>query len=107
QIDLIQLQRRVQSRVPLPMMNLEAEHLDKALAAGSPILTFEQVPIDWSDLRFLVRSTADAMRTHEAIDAEDYRRVEALSRDAEKLAPAMRSWFLTARPAPAGGSDVP
>jgi formate dehydrogenase maturation protein FdhE len=107
QIDLIQLQRRVQSRVPLPMMNLEAEHLDKALAAGSPILTFEQVPIDWSDLRFLVRSTADAMRTHDAIEGDDYRRVDALSRDAEKLAPAIRSWFLTARPLAAGGSDVP
>ena len=85
QIQLLQMQRRVQSRVPLPSMNLDAAHLDKVLAAGKPILAFEQVPIDWSDLRFLVRSTADAMRTHEAIETDDYRRVEALSRDAEQL----------------------
>jgi len=106
QIDLLQLQRRVQSRVPLPAMNLNSDHLDAMLAAGTPILTFEQVPIDWSDLRFLVRSTADAMRTHESIEPEDFRRVEQLSRDPERLAPAIRNWFDKARPAPAGGGDV-
>jgi hypothetical protein len=96
----------VQSRVPLPSINLEAAHLDKALAAGTPILAFDHVPIDWSDLRFLVRSTADAMRTHEAIEAEDYRRVETLSRDAGALAPAVRNWYEAARPVPAGGHEI-
>ena len=106
QIDLLQLQRRVQSRVPLPAMNLDAAHIEAMLSAGTPILTFEQVPIDWSDLRFLVRSTADAMRTHEAIEADDFKRVEMLSRDPERLAPAMRNWFEKARPVPAGGGEV-
>ena len=106
QIQLVQLQRRVQARVPLPAMTLETAVLDGALAAGRPILTFEQVPIDWSDLRFLVRSTADAMRTHDAIEADDYRRVEILSRDAERLAPAIRNWYEAARPALAGGGPV-
>jgi FdhE protein len=106
QIQLLQLQRRVQVRVPLPAMNLDAAVLDAALGAGKPILTFEQVPIDWSDLRFLVRSTADAMRTHDAIEAEDYQRVEMLSRDSARLAPAIRNWFEASRPLPAGGSQV-
>jgi len=106
QIDLLQLQRRVQSRVPLPSMNLDASRLDAMLEAGTPILTFEQVPIDWSDLRFLVRSTADAMRTHEAIEPDDFKRVEALSRDAERLEPAIRNWYDKARPVPAGGGSV-
>lgn len=106
QIQLLQLQRRVQSRVPLPPMNLDAAHLEKVLSSGKPILTFEQVPIDWSDLRFLVRSTADVMRTHDAIESDDYRRVEALTRDAERLAPAVREWFEAARAVPAGGRDV-
>ena len=106
QIQLLQLQRRVQVRVPLPAMNLDAAHLEKVLSSGKPILTFEQVPIDWSDLRFLVRSTADAMRTHEAIEDDDYRRVEALTRDATRLAPAIRDWFEAARAIPAGGRDV-
>ena len=107
QIQLIQLQRRVQTRVPLPTINLDAGHLEKVLAAGVPMLVFDQVPIDWSDLRFLVRSTADAMRTHDAIETEDYRRVDALSRDAERLKPAMRDWYEAARPVVAGGRDVP
>ena len=106
QIQLLQLQRRVQVRVPLPSINLDAAHLTKVLSAGVPMLTFDQVPIDWSDLRFLVRSTADAMRTHDAIEQEDYRRVEALSRDAERLKPAMREWYEAARPITAGGRDV-
>jgi formate dehydrogenase maturation protein FdhE len=106
QIQLLQMQRRVQSRVPLPSIDLDPAHLDKALAAGTPILTFDQIPIDWSDLRFLVRSTADVMRTHDAIEPDDYRRVEGLARDAERLAPAIRNWYDAARPAPAGGHEV-
>ncbi len=106
QIQLLQLQRRVQSRVPLPSINLDSAHLERMLAAGTPILAFDQVPIDWSDLRFLVRSTADAMRTHEAIEPEDYRRVELLSRDAERLEPALRNWYEASRPVPAGGREI-
>jgi formate dehydrogenase maturation protein FdhE len=106
QIQLIQLQRRVQARVPLPSISLEPAVLDAALASGRPILTFDQVPVDWSDLRFMVRSTADAMRTHDAIEAEDYQRVEMLSRDADRLAPAIRNWYEAARPAASGGGDV-
>ena len=106
QIQLLNMQRRVQVRVPLPSMSLDAAHLEKALSAGTPILAFEHIPIDWSDLRFLVRSTADAMRTHEAIDADDYRRVEGLSRDPGALAPAVRNWYEAARPVPAGGHEI-
>jgi FdhE protein len=106
QIQLLQLQRRVQARVPLPAMSLDHAVLEAALGAGKPILTFDQVPIDWSDLRFLVRSTADAMRTHDAIEPHDYERVEMLSRHAERLAPAIRHWYETARPPAAGGGTV-
>jgi FdhE protein len=106
QITLLQVQRRVQSRVPLPSINLEPTALDAALAGGKPILTFEQLPIDWSDLRFLIRSTAEAMRTHEAIETEDFRRVDALDRNPELLKPAVRSWYEAGRPAEAGGGDV-
>jgi formate dehydrogenase maturation protein FdhE len=106
QIQLFQLQRRVQSRVPLPGFNLETKHLDTILAAGKPILAFEQVPVDWSDLRFLMRSTADAMRTHDAIEADDHRRVDALARDADRLPAAMKEWYEASRPASAGGREV-
>jgi len=60
QIELLQLQRRVQSRVSLPSMPLDAEYLNARLA-NAPILDFDQIPVDWGDMRFLVRATAAAM----------------------------------------------
>ena len=47
---------------------------------------FEHLPMDWSDLRFLLRGTATAMRNHDALDETDFRRVEALSRDGAEWA---------------------
>ena len=75
QIELLQLQRRVQSRVPLPSINLDAAHLTSLLAAG-PILQFDHLTIDWSDVRFLVRATAAAMRKHEALEDADLRQID-------------------------------
>jgi formate dehydrogenase maturation protein FdhE len=97
QIELLQLQRRIQARVPLPSIKLEPEHLNSLLANG-PILQFEQLPVDWSDLRFLLRGTAAAMRNHDALDEADFRRVEALARDAEHLADIVRTWYESPRP---------
>lgn len=97
QIELLQLYRRVQSRVPLPSIRLDAEYLT-TLLANPPILQFEHLPIDWSDARFLLRATASAMRTHGAIDDADVRRADALSRDAALLPPAVRSWYESPRP---------
>ena len=97
QIELLQLQRRVQARVPLPSINLEADHLNALLASG-PILQFEHLPIEWSDVRFLLRATAEAMRNHEALEAPDVRRIEALCRDASRLPVVLRSWYDAVRP---------
>jgi len=70
QIELLQIQRRIQTRVPLPSINLETTALNALLADG-PILRFEQLPIEWSDVRFLLRATAQAMRKHDAIEEVD------------------------------------
>ena len=92
QIELLQLQRRVQSRVSLPSIRLDKDYLNAQLASA-PVLQFEHLPIEWGDLRFLLRATASAMRTHEAIEEADFRRVEALCRDADRLPAALRSWY--------------
>jgi formate dehydrogenase maturation protein FdhE len=96
QIELLQLQRRVQSRLPLPSIRLESDYLNSLLASG-PILQFEHLSLDWSDLRFLLRATASAMRTHEAIEEEDFRRAEALSRDSSHLPDLLRTWYESVR----------
>lgn len=92
QIELLQLQRRVQTRVPLPAINLEAAHLNGLLSAG-PILQFDHLKIDWSDVRFLVRAAAAAMRTHEALEPADLRKIDDITRDAERLPTVVRAWF--------------
>jgi formate dehydrogenase maturation protein FdhE len=97
QIELLQLQRRVQPRVPLPSIKLDTEYLN-ALLPNGPILRFEHLPIDWSDVRFLLRATAAAMRNHEALEERDFKRIDALSRDASTLPPVIRSWYESARP---------
>lgn len=101
QIELLQLQRRVMSRVPLPSISLDTRHLTALLASG-PILQFEHLPVDWSDVRFLLRATASVMRSHDAIDDQDCRRVEVLSRDSERLPAVMRTWYESVRPGAPG-----
>jgi hypothetical protein len=97
QIQLVQLQRRVQSRVSLPTINLETGYLN-ALLPSAPILKFEHLPLDWGDVRYLLRATASAMRSHDALDESDFRRVEDLCRDAARLPPAVRSWYESQAP---------
>jgi hypothetical protein len=97
QIELLQVQRRIQTRVPLPSIKLEAEYLTGLLAAG-PILQFEHLPIDWSDLRFLLRATATAMRNHGALEDADYKRAEDLARQPERLPGIVRTWYEAVRP---------
>jgi formate dehydrogenase maturation protein FdhE len=102
QIELLQIHQRMQARVPLPSINLDAAHLNALLAKG-PILQFEHLPIDWSDVRFLLRATAASMRNHEALEDRDVRRIDALCRDASRLPVVLRSWYDSVRP---GGSTI-
>lgn len=96
QIELLQLQRRVQSRVSLPSIRLDTEYLNAQLASP-PVLQFAHLPIEWGDFRFLLRATASAMRNHDALDDKDFRRVETLCRDSERLPVVVRSWYEAAK----------
>jgi hypothetical protein len=92
QIELLQLQRRVQTRVSLPSIKLDKDYLNAQLAKP-PVLHFEHLPLDWGELRFILRSTASAMRTHDALDSDDFRRLDALCRDASRLPVVVKSWY--------------
>ena len=106
QIELLQVQRRVQTRVALPSIRLETDHLN-ALLANPPILQFEHLKIDWSDIRYLLRAAAAAMRTHEALDERDFQRVDAISRDGAGLPEIVRAWYEGTRAGAAGlGGDA-
>jgi formate dehydrogenase maturation protein FdhE len=100
QISLHDLQRRVQSRVPMPWVDVNPEWLRQEQLAGRPLLRFRDLPIDWSDFRLMVRETADLLRRFGAIEEGDVERIQHLWRRADTLAPAAEGWF-------AGRADTP
>jgi hypothetical protein len=99
QVDLLKLQRRVQARVPLPSLDLDEGRLARHSSEGGALLRFDDIPLNWSDLRFMVRETAAILRRFDAVDESVYRRVETLSREANELEPVVVGWYnATAHP---------
>jgi hypothetical protein len=80
-LELLEVQRRVQGRIQLPWFELTAEILARHQAEGRPLLRFEHIPLELTDLRLVVRQTADIMRRFDALEDADYQKVQALGRD--------------------------
>jgi formate dehydrogenase maturation protein FdhE len=104
QIALIELQRRIQGRVPLPreldQARVKALHRD-----GHPVLRFADIPLEWTDFRLMFRQVADILQRFETLDPQDHRRILAMTRDGNLLEPIVRAWYAsTASPTP-GVSD--
>ena len=80
QIELLTLQRRVQARVPLPWFDLEAGWLAARQAQGLPVLLFERIPLEWTDVRLMFRQTADILCRFHAIEAGDQKHLQTVAR---------------------------
>ena len=93
QIELLGVQRRIQSRVPLPSATFDRRKPDNT--ARLPALQFKDIPIDWSDFRLMIRQTADILRRFETLELADYDRVQALARDGQ-IETAVAAWYETA-----------
>jgi hypothetical protein len=91
-LELLDLQKRVRARIPLPWFELNAEIVARHQAEARPLLRFEDIPLDLTDLRLVVRQTAEALRRHGALDEEDFQKVQALGRDMALLSVAAR-WY--------------
>ena len=102
---LLEVQRRIQGRVSLPSLELSPEILARHDADGRPLLRFEDIPLELTDLRLIVRQTADVLRRHGALDTPDFEGAEALARDTTLLEVTGR-WYRSAAekhaPAPGG-----
>jgi hypothetical protein len=100
-LELFQLQRRIQARVPLPGLDVSAEVVARHQAEARPLLRFDTVPLDLTDLRLIVRQTADILRRAGALEPADHARIQALARD-----PALRAvvadWYRQATEQHAG-----
>ncbi|MCC7416939.1 MAG: formate dehydrogenase accessory protein FdhE [Acidobacteria bacterium] len=93
QIALVDMQRRVQGRVPLPWIQADAAWLRRQHQAGRPIVRFADIPLEWSDFRLTVRQTADVLRRFDAIEGTDHERVVALVREGNALERVVRAWY--------------
>ena len=91
-LELLELQRRIQVRVPLPTLDLSAETLTRHQAEARPMLRFENIPLDLTDLRLMVRQTADVLRRFGAIEEPDYAKAQAVGRDMNLLDVVAR-WY--------------
>jgi hypothetical protein len=94
-IELLALQRRIQGRVTLPMLDLSTDTLRRHQAEARPLLRFEDIPLDLSDLRLIVRQTADVLRRFGALDQPDYDKAQTLGRDIHLLEMIGR-WYRSA-----------
>jgi Protein involved in formate dehydrogenase formation len=92
-IALIELQRRVQARVSLPWIATDAAWLARQQAAGQPLIRFEEIPIDWTELRLMLRQTADILRRFESLDEADHDQIQALARDGRAIEPLVEQWY--------------
>ncbi len=80
-LELLAMQRRVQARIPLPSFELSADIMASHEAEARPLLHFEHIPLEPTDLRLVVRQTADIMRRFGTLEDADQQRVQALERD--------------------------
>jgi hypothetical protein len=94
-LELLEVQRRIQGRVPLPLLQITTESIQRHQLNATPILRFEDIPLDLSDLRLIVRQTADVLRRYGALEELDYQKVQALGRDM-KLLVVSGQWYRSA-----------
>jgi FdhE protein len=91
-VELIEHIRRIQSRIPLPWFELNSAAVAKHNADGRPIVRFEDIPLELTDLRLLVRQTCDVLRRHGALDDADYAEIQLIGRDMKLLGVAS-AWY--------------
>jgi Protein involved in formate dehydrogenase formation len=93
QLALVEMQRRVQSRVPLPWIQVDPEWLKAQEAAGRPLVRFKDIPLEWSDFRLTFRQTADILRRFDALDRPDHEQIVAMSREGNALPAMVAAWY--------------
>ena len=105
QLELVEVQRRVKARVPLPWIQHEAVWLETQVQQARSAVRFSDIPLDWSDFRLALRQTADILFRHEAMDRADRERILALSRDGNALEPLVKHWYFATSHAEGSNPD--
>lgn len=93
QLALVEMQRRMQGRVPLPRIQLEPAWLQQQQAAGRPFVRFRDIPLEWSDFRLTFRQTADILERFEALERADHTKIVAIARNGNALELLVTRWY--------------
>lgn len=91
-LELLEVQRRIQSRIPLPSFALDQRTFSDHQSRAQPVLRFEDIPLELTELRLAIRQTADILRRFDALDAAEYQEVQTLGRDAS-LVSVLGDWY--------------
>lgn len=91
-LELLEMQRRIQARIPLPSFVIDEKLFSSHQAEARPLLRFEDIPLELTELRLAVRQTADILRRFGALDESGFQKVQALGRD-ESLVAVLGQWY--------------
>jgi FdhE protein len=95
QVALVDVQRRVQARVPLPWIQPDPAWLSAQQLAGRPIVRFGDIPLEWTDLRLTLRQTADILRRFDTLDPAEHQQILTLGRHGDTLQPLVTQWYVS------------
>jgi formate dehydrogenase maturation protein FdhE len=93
QLALVELQRRVQSRVPIPTHRIDQARVQRHVADRRPLLAFEEIPLDWTEMRLMVRQTVDILRRFDSLDEEGSMTLHAIARQPEQFQQIVQRWY--------------
>lgn len=93
QVALVEVQRRIQARVPLPRLQPDSAWLAMQQQAARPAVRFEDIPLDWSVFRLALRQTADVLSRFDALERPDYEHIVNLTREGNALEPLVANWY--------------
>lgn len=94
QIALVDVQRRVQARVPLPWIQPDPAWLATQQAQGQPVVRFGDIPLDWTEFRLTFRQTVEVLHRFGALDAPETERLKALAREGHALEVIVADWYM-------------
>jgi hypothetical protein len=100
QIGLVDLERRIHSRLRTPLIRHDEAALRRRLQSGRRLVDFDDLLIDWSEFRLILRQTAELLHRAGAIEGADHDRIQALVRAGDRVESLARDYYeRTASPA--------
>lgn len=90
--ELVTAVRRVSSRLTTPALDIPPELLQARLTRHVCLVSFGEFPVDWPEVRLLVRQVTDSLRRVDLVDRDSAARLHAAGRDAS-LPDRARAWY--------------